>query len=328
MVVDGNKYYIMNDIKDLEWLEIFLWYKCNVHCKFCYQKDLRLYYKNNISKEKVINLLNDWYNEWKRFVIFSWWEPTLDKNLGYYIEYSKKIGFIHIRVHTNWFWFRDYNHLLNLYNKWLSWITISVHWYKVIHDEIVWVKWSFDIITRALINFEKLKKIDNNFVFDTNTVICKDNIKTLLILFKFLLKFSIGRRMFTLPYSMYWFTKDELMKIFPNIDLLLTNINKILNLSLLYNIRDIVIEAIPYCFFNNIYFSFIEKNYRTSKQVFIPNEESISKKYNNNNKIKHYIDWKIKYTDCNKCIKNSVCLWISKNFIDIYPDVVIKPVLF
>lgn len=312
MVVDGNRY-IMNDIKTLEWLEIFLWYKCNIYCKFCYQKDLRLYYKNNLSKDKVINLLNEWYNNWKRFVIFSWWEPTLDKNLEYYIEYSKKIWFIHIRVHTNWFWFKNYSYLLNLYNKWLNWVTISVHWYKGIHDRIVWLEWNFDIIFKALINFEKLKQIDNNFVFDTNTVICKDNIKTLVILFKFLLKFSISRRMLVYPYNIES-DKNELIRILPNNDLYIKYIENISELCYISNIKDFVIETIPYCLINKKYWLYIEKNYKTNKNTyFIDWEKEKNIQYN---------IWKIKFEECSNCIKNNICYWFSRDYFSVYwkPD--------
>jgi len=192
---------IKNDIKNLEWLEIFLWYKCSIKCNFCYQKDLRTIYKDNLEKEEVLKLLDNWYKEWKRFIIFSWWEPTIDNNLPLYIDYSKKLWFEHIRVHTNWYWFKDFKYLLDLYNKWLTGVTISVHWYGDTYDKITWVKGSFETIKKAIKNFELLKRKDINFIFDTNTVVSRDNYKNIAKLIIFLCNFSLTRWQIVLAYK-------------------------------------------------------------------------------------------------------------------------------
>lgn len=299
----------MKDIKELEWLEIFLWYKCNIKCNFCYQKDLRFKFKENIKKEEILKLLNIWFSNWKRFVIFSWWEPTLDNNLWFYINYSKKLWYRHIRVHTNWFRFKEYNYLENLYNKWLTWVTISVHWYKWVHDSITTVKWSFKTIFKALINFQKLKNIDNNFVFDTNTVICKQNYNNLLILFKFLIKFSISRRMIVYPYNIE-LSNIKLKLILPIGNEYLNEINKISEYIFQNNITDFVLETIPYCLIKKKYWNYIEKNYKTDKKTYYIDWEK--------EKNLQYFIWKIKYKECQKCIKNNKCYWFSNDYHNLY----------
>lgn len=299
----------MEDIKYLEWLEIFLWYKCNIKCKFCYQKDLRLEYKDNIEKSKVLNLLLKWYKEWKRFVIFSWGEPTLDTNLWYYIEYSRELWFEHIRVHTNGFMFKEYNYLEKLYKKWLTGVTISIHWYRLIHDKITRVKGSFDIILKALINFEKLKKIDNHFTFDTNTVISKENSVNLLILFKLLLKFNVTRRMLVYPYNIN-LEKDKLLNILPVKNNYIVEVEKILEFIYSKNTIDFVLETIPYCLINKKYWRYIKKNYKTDKETYFiewKQEKNIQ-----------YLMWKIKYKECNNCLKNKICYWFSNDYNTLY----------
>lgn len=315
MVVDGNST-IMNDIKNLEWLEIFLWYACNVKCSFCYQKDLRLEYKNNIEKEKVLNLIDDWFNQWKRFIIFSWWEATLDKNLSYYIWYAKNKGFEHIRVHTNGFWFKKYDYLQNLFDQWLTGVIISVHWFGKIHDSISRAPGSFQNILKALINFEKLKAIEPSFVFDTNTVICKQNYKYLEKLIVLLSKFTITRGQLVMPYTLDLFTHQEKLNLIPEFKNCIPYIIKLLDIWVNNNKR-FVIENIPFCKIANHYWMHIIDNIKTIKDAV-----TLSDTYKSN------LDdsWMKKWNDCQKCIMNNVCKWVPQDYFKIYPDTELKPI--
>lgn len=300
------------DIKNQEWLEIFLGYRCNIKCNFCYQKDLRKEFIKNIDKEEVLRLLIEGIEDWKKFVIFSGWEPTLDKNLSSYIEFSKKLGYEHIRVHTNGWWFKNYQYLEDLYNKWLTWVTLSIHWYWKIQDIISWVKWNFDFLFQALINFEKLKRKDKNFIFDTNTVICKQNSLFLFQLFKFLHKFSITRRMLTFPYNIS--NLDNIEYILPNNFQFLKEVEKVLEFMLQNNVKDFVLETLPYCLIDKKYWDFIEKNFKTNKWVFRLSDNKIS----NEEWINHYFMWKYKFSECDFCLKKDYCFGFSDDFIKFY----------
>lgn len=296
------------DIKNQEWLEIFLWYRCNIKCNFCYQKDLRKEFIRNIEKEEVLKLLENWIKDWKRFIIFSWWEPTLDLNLSYYISFARGLWYEHIRVHTNWWWFSKYEYLEDLYKKWLTWVTISVHWYWKVQDLISWVKWNFDFLLKALINFEKLKRKDKRFVFDTNTVICKQNYRFLFHLFRFLQKFSITRRMLVFPYHIDR-NSNELKNILPNNFEFLSEIEKVLEFMHKIRTKDFVLETLPYCMINEKYWWFIEKNFKTDKEVYYIDGKK--------DKKLQYNIWKIKYLECKKCSKNDICFWFSQDFLQI-----------
>lgn len=296
------------DIKNQEWLEIFLWYRCNIKCNFCYQKDLRKKFIKNIEKEKVFKMLENGIKDWKKFVIFSGWEPTIEKNLLEYIDFSKKLGYEHIRIHTNGFWFQNYEYLEYLYQKWLTGVTVSIHWYWIIQDKISKVKWNFDFLFKALVNFEKLKRKDNNFIFDTNTVICKQNSLFLFQLFKFLNKFSITRRMLVFPYNIDR-NLEEIKKILPNNLYFLEEVEKVLEFMFKTETKDFVLETLPYCLINKKYWWFIEKNFKTDKDVYYIDWKK--------DKNLQYLVWKIKYLECKKCIKNDVCFWFSKDLIQI-----------
>ncbi len=74
----------------LSWIEIFLWYSCNLKCSFCFQKDLRFKDPKFISCDEVISIIDNWIKEGKKQVVFSWWESTLDPNLPKYVDYCNK----------------------------------------------------------------------------------------------------------------------------------------------------------------------------------------------------------------------------------------------
>lgn len=305
-----------NDIKELEGLEIFLWYKCNVNCSFCYQKDLRSRYKKNLEKDDVIKLLNIWFENWKKFIIFSWWEPTLDKNLWLYIDYSKKLWFEHIRVHTNWFWFRKFEYLKDLYNKGLTWITISIHWYNEFHDKIAWINWSFEIIKKALKNFELLKRMHNNFIIDTNTVVSNDNYKHIAKLVLFLCNFSITRGQIVLAYSLDLFSKEEKKMIIPEFKEIIPYLEKCLKVSYIYN-KKFVLENIPFCVIEKKYWKQIITNIKIQKDSVTIKEWNV---WNTN------LSWMVNSDKCEECIMNSKCRRLPKDYYEIYWDNCIKTI--
>ncbi len=310
--VDGK----MQDIKNLDWLEIFLGYKCNVKCNFCYQKNLRIFYKENIKKSDVINLLDNWYKSWKRFVIFSWWEPTLDKNLEYYIKYSNTIWFKHIRVHTNGFMFNSYDYTLNLYKAWLTWVTISIHWYKEKHDQIVWVNGSFNIIINALKNFQKIKVNDNSFVYDTNTVVTKDNYKNLPKLINFLSFFNLTRWQIVLSYSLDLFNIKEKKNIIPRYEKILPYLKKSLNISIVKNKR-FVLENVPFCVIDKRYWWKIISNIKINKSSITIKEWNI---WNTN------LTWMVSSLKCKSCYFVDKCRWIPKDYYEAYWDNCLTPI--
>lgn len=312
----------MKDIKQLEWIEIFLWYKCNYRCFFCFENKIREQDEQKL-KSEIEEIILNWFNSWKKFIIFSWGEPTLYNELPNYIKYSKEIWYERILIHTNWTRTSDMLYLEELYYLWLNWIVFSFHWFWGISDIVTKNDNSFYNLNKSLINASKIKKIDNNFSIDTNTVLNKYNINSIEVLFKYFLKFPIQRRMFTLPYSMYFYTTSEKKMVFPNLWDLILNLKKILDYSSINNIQDVVIEAIPYCIFEKKYWKYIEKNYRSKKNVSIPSD-SVA---NSITDEQHYTWWKIKFPECIKCIKNNECFWFSENFYEINNWINIVPIL-
>ena len=162
-------------MKWLNWLEIFLWYSCNLKCSFCFQKDLRYEKPKFLWYESVIKIIDNWISNNKRSIIFSWWESTLDPNILKYIEYCKNNGFLDIRIHTNWLSFSDKTILNKFIKSGMTWVVLSIHWYWKIHDYLVWSDWAFEKVKNTLLNLSEIKKDNNEFVIDTNTVLNKYN---------------------------------------------------------------------------------------------------------------------------------------------------------
>lgn len=295
-----------SDFKDLQWLEILLTYKCNVWCEFCYLGNLKWEYKQNMSKGKVLSILEKGYIDGKKTVVFSWWEPTLDENLPFYVEYAKKVWFKHIRVHSNGWKFVDYDYTQDLYEKWMSGVTISIHWYKQVHDSITKYNGSFDIILKSFINFERLISKDKNFSVDTNSIICRKNYKYLKQLLIFLLKFHIKRRMFTYTFdTVLYHNFHELKKVIVSYEELKKPLDSLLEFCQENQIKDFVLDSVPFCLIKEKYWHFIEHNYLPEKFFYLLDYyEGYDNTYN---------DGKIKYLECRWCKKDAQCAWFSED---------------
>lgn len=287
----------------LSWLEIFLWYPCNQKCNFCFQKDLRFKEKKFLDYEKVISIIDEWFLNWKKDIIFSGWEATMDKNLKKYISYCREKWFNSIRVHTNWLYFSNNEKLLEFYNLWMNWIIISIHWYGEIHDKIVKLPWAFEKIKKTFLNIFNLKKKDKNFVFDTNTVLTRLNYNSIHILSKFLSYFPITRSQIVQLYSLYLFDLNEKKNLYVSYNEFSSYISKILE-----NNKKITFENIPLCKVDKKNWEFILKR----------------QKYNNEaywNMWEGFEESDCMFLDsCKNCYQKDFCSWIPKDYLKVFPE--------
>lgn len=294
-------------------IEIFLNYTCNYKCNFCFEFNE----KKSVwfSFEEIKEMITNWFNDWSRHIIFSWWEPSLDKNIFDYIKLSKNIGYKKIWIHTNWFKFKDKWYLDKLYSNWLTGVVLSIHWLYKINDLITGIKWSFDDFNKWLINLSKIKFKDNNFIIDTNTVICKQNKDILDKLFLYLLKFPISKRLFSFPNSTQFINKwigiiknmKHFMIKYEDVKEKLFFIN---NIKKKYFIKSVMLEWIPYCMVDKELYWFLEwweKQWK--KELYSKNI------YNWENDKDHSY---IKNSECEKCEYNYKCYWYSKDYVAYY----------
>lgn len=285
----------------LNWIEIFLWYSCNLKCNFCFQKDLRLKDSKFVSYDYVIDVINKWSLEWKTSVIFSGWESTLDPNLIKYIEYCKKKWFFDIRVHTNWLKFSDKEKLNSYISSWMTGVIISIHWYWKIHDYLVWCDGSFDKITKTLLNLTEVKKHNSKFVIDTNTVLNKFNYNNLYVLFKFLSHFPITRSQIVQLYSLYLFSLKEKQNLYISYDNFSKELWKIINTN-----KNITLENFPFCKIDKKYWDLISKRQKYNNEAFW-------------NMWEWFEESDCTYlNECSWCYYKKQCTWIPKDYLSVF----------
>lgn len=287
--------------EDLNGLEIFLWYPCNQKCIFCFQKDLRLKDSSFLKHSDVISIINNWFDNWKRSIVFSWWESTLDINLFEYIKYCKNKWFENIKVHSNWLFFSNIEKLKNYYNAWMNGVIISIHWYGIVHDKIVLLDWAFELIKKTFLNLTEIKKVDNTFIIDTNTVLTKLNYKNLYVLFRFLSYFPITRSQIVQLYSLYLFSTNEKRWLYVSYEEFSTEIEKIVKTG-----KNITLENFPLCKINKKYWNLVIER----------------KKYNNDaywNMWEWFQESDCTYIDiCSTCTLKKQCSWIPKDYLDVF----------
>lgn len=152
--------------------------KCNEKCSFCFQNTE--YIKKHdffLNKNEILKLLIRWKKEWINMINISGWEPTIyEDNFNYVLKLSFKLLYKDIKVITNGLQFSK----INFCNKNLKYITdmwLSFHsaWNREIQDKLTWLKWSYDLVLKAIENIKKLSNVN----LHNHCVITKDNINLL-----------------------------------------------------------------------------------------------------------------------------------------------------
>lgn len=288
-----------------EWLsalEVFLWYWCNIKCVFCYQKNLRSIQPHYLNSSIVKDLIHSHRKRWKISIVFSWWEPLLDKNLLEYIQYASKEGYSDIRVHSNGTLLTSIEKFESYVQAGVTGFIFSIHWYWDIHDALTRSKWSFAKISRSIANFTKLKQKYPYLVLDTNTVLTKYNYQSLPILFRFLSYFPITRSQIIQLYSLWLFSQDEKKQLYITYEDSLESIYSILD-----NYKNqVTLENFPLCKINTTYHNFIVQRQKANNDSFwyIWEEiESIGTAY---------------VEKCTHCEYKNECSGFPKDYIEIF----------
>lgn len=294
-------------------VDLKVWFACNNKCLFCVQWDKRLFYKQRSFEEIKKNLLDE-YNRWLRAVVFTWWEPTIHKNLIESIKFAKNLGYVSIQIQSNWRTFANLDYLKELINAWANEFWPSIHWYKAeTHDLLVWCEWARKETVQWMINIKKLKK-----KILTNTVITKQNYKELPMIARLLVKLGINQFQFAFAH-ISWSADKNKYDIIPR----KTEIMKYVKewLDIWKNAWIICMtEAIPFCLMQWYEWAIAEYNFMPETTV-----------YDGEKMTKSYIDyrlneWKLKRKECLKCSRNTVCEWPWKEYPELYWWEEFKPI--
>jgi MoaA/NifB/PqqE/SkfB family radical SAM enzyme len=125
---------------------------CNNQCHFCSNPSNG----SNITYERWVELIDDFVNRWYKWIIFTWWEPTLTPDLSRWIQYSNK-KWMYNRIISNWMQCSNFEYTKKLKDSWLELIHFSVYsCYAKIHDFLTDTPWSWDKLMKSITNALKL----------------------------------------------------------------------------------------------------------------------------------------------------------------------------
>ena len=155
---------------------------CNLNCIYCCEwvrkngyliDDIFMW---NTSDSNDINLkvykdLLKWKDNFS-WVVFSSWEPTLNKNLSKYILFASKLWYKKIELVTNGIRISDYNYLNKLKSNWLNSLIVSVNCFDEKISKIV--SWNNYDWKKTLIWIYNSIKLD--LPLQINIVINKHNL--------------------------------------------------------------------------------------------------------------------------------------------------------
>lgn len=308
-------------------------YKCNWSCKFCNVYKTNNFWENDVSDKEVVyqilNLVNKYSKEQRQNLIlsFSWWEPTLNKNLLNHIKLAKKIWVGVVEIQTNWTkLFKDKEYILKLIDAWLNEIFLAQHsWNELINKQL----WSFynikDFIewTKYILDNKIYAKIDvylNIVVTKINIFYIKDYIKMLVDIWfiNIIPTRSYFFRTKTRKIS-FWFVqpnwyadinKEEVLLKYSEDEI--NEIDKIVKICKKNNILpDFHFVCPPLCILKypeyNLEYERLKKLEKDNKKW----------KVNEWNLKSYEFLWKekSKFDECSKCKYNKYCLWFYKNWI-------------
>ena len=225
-------------------IEIMLGWACNNNCIFCAETwNRKRSIKEKcffIDKGKIISLLDSWRLKGADHVTFLGGEPTINKNILYYLAYAKKIGYKTIFIATNARMCCNEDLVIKLVNNGLNETSVSFHGPdEESHDSATQSKGSFLQTYQGLINL--IKHCENVMV---NILINKYNYKKLPDFMDLLSNLKLVRVLISYPIMIG--NACDFKKLIPTYTELYKYIHKAID-----KIKDklkITIMNVPFCF--------------------------------------------------------------------------------
>lgn len=292
--------------------DIKVGFACNNYCTFCVQGDKRFKYKPR-TVDEIKKIIFEEYNLWARYVVFTWWEPTVHPWLIEVVSYSKEIWFLQIQIQSNWTNFDDIDYVKKLLNAWVTEFSPSIHWFrKETHDKQVWTPWAWERVVKWLINLRKL-----NCIVIINSVITKDNYREIPLLSKLLINLWVTQFQFAFVHIL-WSADKNKESVVPKKSDIIPYVHKALDLAKISNIPAFT-EAIPYCLMNWYEWAISEN--------IMPETSVVDAEIRTENYADYrWSEWKSKWPNCISCKKNNICEWPWKEYPLIYWWSEFKPI--
>ena len=152
--------------------------QCNLKCKHCRMQLNNHDISNELTKEEIINLFNDFRIFGSPIIILSGGEPLLKPFIFDVIKYGISIG-LNVVLATNGTLITN-EIAVKLKNSGVKRVSVSIDGTKELNDEFRGISGCFE---KAIIGINFLKK--ENIKFQINTTISKHNIKYLNEMYQF-----------------------------------------------------------------------------------------------------------------------------------------------
>ncbi len=289
----------------MERIDLKVGFACNNMCKFCVQGDKRFHVKPR-KKEDILEKLDIWYKEWKRWVTFTGGEPTVHPNLLEWVKYATKLGYKNIQIQSNGRNFADMEYCKELIDAWVTEFGPSIHGFReATHDDLVWVKWAWKEVVQWLKNLKKL-----NQLVIINSVITKSNYKELPKLALLLASLWVKQFQFAFVHIL-GSAETNAEEIVARKSDVMPYVYKWLDIGK-KNWMVCMTEAIPFCLMQWYEWAIAEYNFMPETKVF-----------DGDLTIESYTDyrwnqWKAKWKPCENCKMKDKCEWPWKEYIEIY----------
>lgn len=285
---------------------------CNNKCHFCSNPSNW----NNITYEYWISLIDDFISRKYRWIIFTWWEPTLSPDLERRIKYANE-KWIENRMISNWMMCSNPDFVKRLSDSWLELVHFSFYsCYEEVHDFLTDTPWSWKKLIMSITN-----ALNNNIRVQINTVINHYNQTHLDKTVKFLVKHFPNIKHFV------WNNLDPLMmrktktalSTLPDFDIASKSLLKALKF-LEETGRTFRVERFPLCYMTGFEYA------STETRKIVKDEERIVHFLDNRETIRQYWQhWEHdKREECKECDLNDICSGIYEmdkyyNYVKIYP---------
>ena len=284
---------------------IFVWYGCNIGCRFCI--DLNKRHINRTTKEVLKDILLAKKN-WTEILEIIGWEVTIRKDFFVIMKFIKSLNFRHSYMVTNWLRFADREFSERLYDmKVLDSIVFSIHADNAkLHDKLVAVPWAFDKLVKWIKIWQDLW-YDNKRIW-TNTAIEKGNFDNVYEIWKFVKKLKcLWSSEFIFADPNVWWVHDNFEELMPTISESSPHMRKMLDWWnknwMIYKVR-----YVPLCHFEDHIENWISEIKET--EIYTNVTHSAPDFYNDDVVEWRQETWRIKPKKCEWCKLYNKCEWI------------------
>ena len=299
-------------------LVIIMGYTCNNNCVFCLNSG-----KRRILGRTTAAVLADIKNAKKRkvgYIEFIGGEPTIRSDFLLILRNAKKTGFQDIVFATNGRMLSYYDFARAVVGSGATRIIFSIHGHKAdLHDNLTGSRGSFEQLREGITNLKKMRFLQ----IHSNTTIIKQNYKFLPDIARFLARLKIRNAEFIFVDPTYGAAHDNFKKFVPRISGVAPYARKAMDIGAAAGLRGWHLRYVPLCLFLGY-----EKQISELHEIKEFHTEHLAPDFKNYDvSLSRKEIARVKTKKCQRCFLYDKCEGIWKDYIRVYGDSELSPVL-